>query len=146
MKIFKFMVVVLVAICGLNSCSDDCDHNYIEYDYNKALVGTWTCIEPENEFAEALVIKADSSLEVTGVVGGEYFESNGTIHVVNNKMTYKLDNGDELEGRFEMVAGESFSMMNSISAILIIIVRMTLLMKLLVCGYALMLQQKMVMS
>ena len=61
-------------------------------------------------------------------------------------MTYKLDNGDELEGRFEMVAGESFSMMNSISAILIIIVRMTLLMKLLVCGYALMLQQKMVMS
>ena len=109
-KFFLFCMIALVGMCGLNSCSDDCNHDYIEYDYSKALVGTWTCMEPENEFAEALIIKADGSVEVTGLANGELFESKGTIQVKNNKMTYKLDNGDEWEGRFEMVAGESFSM------------------------------------
>ena len=109
-KFFLFCMIALVGMCGLNSCSDDCNHDYIEYDYSKELVGTWTCVEPENEYAEALVIKADGSLTATGVVNGEFFESKGTIQVKNNKMIYKLDNGDEWEGRFEMVAGESFSM------------------------------------
>ena len=108
MKIFKFLAVALVAMVGLNSCSEDCDHEFIEYDYTQDLVGTWTCMEAD--YAEALVIKADGSLEVTGVVDHEYFESKGTIKVVNNKMIYKLDNGDEFEGRFEMTKGESFTM------------------------------------
>ena len=92
------------------ACNKDqnCGHEFIEYDYNEALVGTWTCMEAD--YAEALVIKADGSLEVTGVVDGEFFESKGTIKVVNNKMIYKLDNGDEWEGRFEMTKGESFTM------------------------------------
>ena len=108
MKIFKFMIVALVAMCGLNSCSEDCDHDFIEYDYTQDLVGTWTCMDMD--YAEAMVIKADGSVEVTGVVDHEYFESKGTIKVVNNKMIYKLDNGDEFEGRFEMTKGESFTM------------------------------------
>ena len=107
-KFFLFCMMALVAMCGLNSCSDDCNHDFIEYDYSKALVGTWTCLD--EDFAEAMVIKADGSVEVTGLVDGEYFQSKGTIQVKNNKMIYKLDNGDEWEGRFEMVAGESFSM------------------------------------
>ena len=45
MKIFKFMMMALVAMCGLNSCSDDCDHDFIEHDYSQALVGTWTCMD-----------------------------------------------------------------------------------------------------
>ena len=108
MKIFKFMIVALVAMIGFNSCSEDCDHDFIEVDHSKDLVGTWTCMDMD--YAEALVIKADGSVEVTGVVDGEYFETKGTIKVVNNKMTYKLDNGDEWEGRFEMTKGESFTM------------------------------------
>lgn len=111
MKKFKFMILALVAICGLNSCSEDCDHNFIEHDYSKALVGTWTCLD--EDYAEAMVIKADGSVEVTGLVDGEYFQSKGTIQVKNNKMTYKLDNGDEWEGRFEMTTGESFTMVLS---------------------------------
>ena len=111
MKIFKFMMMVLVFMCCLNSCSDDCNHDFIEYDYSKALVGTWTCLD--EDFAEAMVIKADGSLEVTGLVDGEYFQSKGTIKVVNNKMIYKIDNGDEWEGRFEMTTGESFTMVFS---------------------------------
>jgi hypothetical protein len=101
-------MMALVAMCGLNSCSDDCDHDFIEHDYSQALVGTWTCMD--NDYAEALVIKADGSVEVTGVVDHEFFQSKGTIKVVNNKMIYKLDNGDEWEGRFEMTKGESFTM------------------------------------
>ena len=102
------MIVALVAMCGLNSCSEDCDHDFIEYDYTQDLVGTWTCMDMD--YAEALVIKADGSVEVTGMVDHEYFESKGTIQVKNNKMIYKLDNGDEFEGRFEMTKGESFTM------------------------------------
>ena len=86
----------------------DCGHEFIEHDYTQELVGTWTCLDMD--YAEALVIKADGSVEVTGVVDGEYFETTGTIQVKNNKMIYKLDNGDEWEGRFEMTAGESFTM------------------------------------
>ena len=108
MKIFKFMTLALVAMLGFSSCSEDCDHDFIEVDYSKDLVGTWTCMDMD--YAEAMVIKADGSVEVTGVVDEEYFESKGTIKVVNNKMIYKLDNGDEFEGRFEMTKGESFTM------------------------------------
>ena len=107
-KFFFFCMMGLVAMCGLNSCSEDCDHDFVEVDYSNALVGTWTCLE--QDYAEAMVIKADGSLEVTGLVDGEYFESKGSIKVVNNKMIYKLDNGDEFEGLFEIIPGESFSM------------------------------------
>jgi hypothetical protein len=119
MKIFKFMAIALVAMFGFTACDNECEHElnkaceheFIEVDYSKALVGTWTCMDMD--YAEALVIKADGSVEVTGVVDGEYFESKGTIKVVNNKMTYTLDNGDEWEGRFEMIVGESFTMVLS---------------------------------
>lgn len=43
---------------------------------------------------EALVIKADGSLEVKGSVNGEYWESQGAIKVVNNKMTIKMSAND----------------------------------------------------
>ena len=60
MKNFKILLIALVAMCGLNSCSDDCNHEFFEVDYSKALVGTWTLV---NEgFAEAWVIKEDGSV------------------------------------------------------------------------------------
>lgn len=102
----------MIAAVGMlfTACNKEanCGHEFIEHDYTQELVGTWTCLEMD--YAEALVIKADGSVEVTGVVDGEFFESKGTIQVKNNKMIYKLDNGDEWEGRFEMTAGESFTM------------------------------------
>ena len=108
MKKFKFMILALVAICGLNSCSEDCDHNFIEYDYNKALVGTWTCLQ--NGYAEALVISADGSAVSTGVEDGEYWEGvKGNIKTINNKMTMTFEDGDNWEGRFEILSGEAFT-------------------------------------
>ncbi|MBR4161547.1 MAG: hypothetical protein IKT87_07785 [Bacteroidaceae bacterium] len=109
-KFFIFYMTALVAMCGLNSCSDDCNHNFIEHDYSQELVGTWTCFDPEKDFSEALAIKADGSMEITGVRGSDYYETKGIIRVENNKVTYAHENGEKVEGRFEMVAGESFSM------------------------------------
>ena len=107
-KFFLFCMMALVTMCGLNSCSDDCDHEFIEYDYSKELVGTWTCFH--KGYAEALVIKADGSVLSTGVEDGEYWEDvKGTIKTVNNKMTMTFEDDDNFEGRFEMLSGEAFT-------------------------------------
>ena len=68
MKIFKFMTLALAAICGFASCSEDCDHDFIEYDYTQDLIGTWTYLEEGQ--AEAMVIKEDGSFAVTGIMKG----------------------------------------------------------------------------
>ena len=60
MKILKFMIIALVAMCGLNSCSEDCDHDFIEHDYTKELIGTWSVIGPD--YADVMVIKADVTM------------------------------------------------------------------------------------
>ena len=107
-KIFLFCMMALVTMCGLNSCSEDCDHEFIEYDYSQALVGTWTCLQ--EGYAEALVINADGSVLSTGVEDGEYWEYiKGNIKTVNNKMTLTFEDDDNFEGRFEMLSGEAFT-------------------------------------
>ena len=108
MKIFKFMTLALVAMLGFSSCSEDCDHDFIEVDYSKDLVGTWTY--DEGEQAEAIVIKNDGSFTITGVMKhGALYEEKGAINVVNNKVTLAYNSGDVFEGRLELVAGKSLS-------------------------------------
>ena len=108
MKIFKFMTLALVAMLGFNSCSEDCDHEFIEIDHSADLVGTWTCFTAN--YAEALVIKADGSVVSTGVENGEYWDGvNGSIKTTNNKMTLLFEDNDNYEGRFEMICGEAFT-------------------------------------
>ena len=108
MKIFKLMAIALVAMLGFNSCSEDCDHDFIEVDYSKDLVGTWTCFTAN--YAEALVIKADGSVVSTGVENGEYWDGvKGSIKTTNNKMTLLFEDNDNYEGRFEMICGEAFT-------------------------------------
>ena len=109
MKFFKILFVALVAMIGFNSCSDDCDHNFIEHDFTQDIVGTWTFVE--DDLAEAMVIKADGSFTTTGVMkGGSLYEEKGTIKVVNNKVTLAFEGDNEAyEGRLELVAGKSMS-------------------------------------
>ena len=116
MKIFKFMTLALVAMLGFTACENECEHDlnkecnheFIEYDYNEALVGTWTYVE--GELAEAMVINPDGSFVITGVMkGGALYEENGTIKVVNNKVSLAYNSGDVFEGRLELVAGKSLS-------------------------------------
>ena len=111
-KIFFFCMMVLVAMCGLNSCSEDCDHNYIEVDYSKKLAGTWTTIDAENEFAEALIFNADGTVTSTGVFEGAFYEKKGTFKIKDNKITLSFEDGDGMESRFEMVEGKIFSMVD----------------------------------
>ena len=92
------------------ACNKDCGHEFIEYDNTKNLVGTWTYLEEGQ--AEAMVIKEDGSFTITGVMNGgvgALYEEKGTIKVVNNKVTLAYNSGDVFEGRLELVAGKSLS-------------------------------------
>ena len=39
MKNFKLMAIALVAMLGFAACDMDCDHDFIEVDHSKDLVG-----------------------------------------------------------------------------------------------------------
>ena len=110
MKNFKFLAIALVAMLGFTACDKDCDHDFIEHDFTKDIVGTWTYMN--GELAEAMVIKADGSFTTTGVMeGGSMYEEKGTIKVVNNKVTLAFDGDNQtFEGRLEFVAGKSMSL------------------------------------
>ena len=108
MKNLKLLVVALVAMLGFTACNKDCGHDFIEHDFTKELVGTWTYVQGEQ--AEAIEIKADGTFAITGVmIHGALYEEKGTIKVVNNKVTLAYDSGDVFEGRLEVVAGKSLS-------------------------------------
>ena len=109
MKNFKLMAIALVAMLGFSACEKDCNHDFIEHDFTKDIVGTWTILEEGQ--AEAMVINPDGSFEVTGVMkGGSLYESKGTIKVVNNKVSLVFEGDDEvIEGRLELVSGKSLS-------------------------------------
>ena len=110
MKIFKLMVVALVAMLGFTACDKDCDHNFIEHDHSEALVGTWTYIA-EGGLAEAMVINPNGSFTTTGIMKGGYlYDEKGNIKVVNNKVSLVFEGDtDVIEGRLELVAGKSLS-------------------------------------
>ena len=109
MKNLKLLVVAFVAMLGFAACDKDCGHDFIEHDFSKELVGTWTSLN--GELAEAMVIKEDGSFTTTGVMkGGSMYEEKGTIKVVNNKVTLAFEGDNEAyEGRLEFVAGKSLS-------------------------------------
>ena len=108
MKIFKLMTIALMAMLGFTACDKDCEHDFIEHDFTKELVGTWTYVQGEQ--AEAIEIKADGTFAITGVmIHGALYEEKGTIKVVNNKVTLAYDSGDVFEGRLELVVGKSLS-------------------------------------
>ena len=108
MKIFKILVVALVTMCGLNSCSEDCDHDFIEHDYTKELIGTWSVIGPD--YADVMVIKADGTREFTTLDEGEIYESTARYEGKNNRMTLTWDDGTVEVGRLNVIAGNVFAM------------------------------------
>ena len=112
MKIFKLMAIAFVAMLGFTACEKDCDHDFIEHDHSADLVGTWTCIR--EDFAEALVIKADGSVLSTGAVfGEEYWEDvKGKIVVENGYVTMTFEDGDNFKGHFDIIPGMAFSISN----------------------------------
>ena len=92
---------------GFSSCSEDCEHDFIEVDHSKDIVDTWTCLE--EGFAQAFVFNADGTATTTGVENGEYWEDvqvNWTVK--NNKLiiSYK-DNVTET--LLELIPGKLLS-------------------------------------
>lgn len=78
-------------------------------DNSKALVGTWTNIS-EDGIVETMVIKEDGSFAITGTMKGGYlYEEKGSIKTVNNKVTLAYDGGDVFDGRIELEAGKTMS-------------------------------------
>ena len=108
MKIFKFMTLALVAMLGFSSCSEDCDHEFIEVDYSKDIVGTWTCLEPDH--SAAYIFNTDGTLSTTGFDGDAHWEDEkGTYSVVNNKITMKFESGRIINGSFDIIPGKTIS-------------------------------------
>ena len=107
----KKLLLMFAAVATLfTACNKDqnCGHEFVEYDYSEALIGTWTCLEEDQ--SEAMVINPDGSFAITGIMkGGALYEENGTIKVVNNKVILAYNSGDVFEGRLELVAGKSLS-------------------------------------
>ena len=98
-----------MAMFGFNSCSKN--SNFIEVDYSKDLVGTWTCLEAD--YASSLVFTIDGKVLCSGVGGSEYWEDiNGVFSVENNNLSISFENGHKFDGRLDMVANKCISIAN----------------------------------
>ena len=105
---------MFAAVAALfTACTEECNHEFIEVDHSKDLVGTWTCIR--EDFAEALVISADGSVVSTGsVFGEEYWENvKGNIVLENGSVTMTFEDGDNYKGHFDIIPGMAFSIFNA---------------------------------
>lgn len=108
MRTINLLVVVLVAMVGLNGCSKDCGHDFIGHDYSRDIIGTWSIIGPDS--AEALVINEDGTMKLTAVHDGEFFETTARYELANNRMRMIWEDGYIDEGRLDVIPGVSFLM------------------------------------
>ena len=103
------MIVAVVML--FTACDNQPEHIYD--DHSADIVGTWTCLR--EDFAEALVIKADGSVLSTGsIFGEEYWENvKGNIVLENGNITMTFEDGDNYEGHFDIIPGIAFSIYNA---------------------------------
>ena len=93
------------------ACTEECNHEFIEVDYSKDLVGTWTCLT--DDFAEALVISADGSVVSTRLFSNEYREDiKGKIVLENGNVTMTFEDGGNFKSHFDIIPGMAFSIFN----------------------------------
>ena len=105
MKIFRFLAVALVAMLGFTACEK---HECNDYDHSADIVGTWTCLT--DDFAEAIVIKADGTVVSTGYHDSNYWNNiGGNIVVDNGNITLTFEDGNKFEGHFDIIPGMAFS-------------------------------------
>ena len=104
MKIFKAMMLVIVALLAFTGCEKfTCNDSHKVSE----LAGTWTCFQ-EN-FAEALVIKSNGSVLSTGY-DGEYWEDiKGNISIQDGKISMIFEDDDNTEGHFDFIPEMAFS-------------------------------------
>ena len=107
MKIFKLMLVALVATLGFTACDNEPEHIYD--DHSADLVGILSCLT--KNYAEVIIINADGSAVSYGVEDGEYWENvRGTVTVKENKITMIFEDDDNFTGHFDIIPGQAFSL------------------------------------
>ena len=95
-----------MAMFGFIACDK---HVGNDHDHSADLVGTWTCLT-EN-YAEALIIKADGTAVSYGVEDGKYWENvKGTVTVKENNITMIFEDDDNCTGHFDVIPGMAFSL------------------------------------
>lgn len=95
-----------MAMFGFIACDK---HVANDHDHSADLVGTWTCLT-EN-YAEALIIKADGTAVSYGVEDGKYWENvKGTVTVKENNITMIFEDDDNWTGHFDVIPGMAFSL------------------------------------
>ena len=92
MKIFKLMMVALVVMCGLNSCSDDCDHDVIDVDYSKSIVGVWS--SESESYEEGIRFYDDGKFIAFGNKGEGDFYVDGTWTLQQNRLLLTTNEGE----------------------------------------------------
>ena len=111
MKNLKLLVIAFVAMFGFSSCDNKTE--YIYDDHSADIVGTWTCLQEKDTFAEALIIKADGSMLSTGYDGEDFWENvAGKMVVENGNVTMTFEDGDNFKGHFDIIPGKAFSIYN----------------------------------
>ena len=107
MKIFKLMVVALVAMLGFTACDNDPEHIYD--DHSADIAGTWSCFT--DNYAEVIIINADGTSVSYGVEDGEYWENvRGKVSVKENNITMIFEDDDNFTGHFDIIPGQAFSL------------------------------------
>ena len=109
MKKLLFMIAAVVML--FTACDNDCDHDFIEVDHSKDIVGTWTCLE--TDYASALVFTADGSAISMGVGGDEYWENiDGNYSIENNNLLISFESGYNVDVRIDLIPNEYLSIVD----------------------------------
>jgi hypothetical protein len=109
MKKLLFMIAAVVML--FTACDKDCDHDFIEVDHSKDIVGTWTCLE--TDYASALVFTADGSAISMGVGGNEYWENvDGNYSIENNNLLISFESGYNVDVRIDLIPNEYLSIVD----------------------------------
>ena len=103
----KLLLMFAAVAVFFTACTEECNHEFIEVDHSKTLVGTWTCLE--EDYAAAFVFNADGTAFTTGVENGEYWENvQVNWKVVNNKLTLSYEDNTS-ETLLEIISGKYLS-------------------------------------
>ena len=103
--------MIAAVVMLFTACDKDCDHDFIEVDHGKDIVGTWTCLE--TDYASALVFNADGSAISMGVGGDEYWENiDGNYSIENNNLLISFESGYNVDVRIDLIPNEYLSIVD----------------------------------
>ena len=99
------MIVALVTMIGLNSCSEDCDHDVIDVDYSKSIIGVWS--SESETYEEGIRFYDDGKFTAFGDKGEGEFFVDGTWTLNRNRLLLTTNEGQtHFSGIIEVYASD----------------------------------------